>query len=133
MADGDVYEISLDQDYAGQKLTNVMHFTQVGSNGTGSARDSLNILLGSQMQSLWTAFWVDTLTYTQTRCRRVYPTESQAKTRAVGVPGDIVTVGMPPHLCAILRQYGTRSAGRGVGHIKVAGMSVANVNEGRID
>ena len=133
MAANDVYSLSLDSLYNGQNTVNVMHFKQVGADGTGDARNSLNIMFDITLRTLFEPLFTDETTMVQTRARRLFPTETQTLTGALGDPGTETSNGLPPQCCAILRLVGNRGAGRGSGSLKLGQIGEGFVDEGRVD
>lgn len=132
MPDGDVFECSVDQTLAGQNITNVYHFIQVGSDGSGDARSAL--------RDMWNFFYkvkfldcvVTDVALVQARIRRISPTQTQTLTSALTGSGDIGVESLPSQSCAILRCYAIPSGRKGTGHVKLSGIANTLVAAGRI-
>ena len=136
MADGDIYEVNVDQTYAGQNLTNVLHFEQDGTDGTGTARDALEDIWTDNFKVPHLALLVDSLVITQLRIRKLFPTQTQQQILSVAAAGTVVAIGLPPQQCAILGQKAVKGGAkgrRGAGHMKISGVPVAATSNGRVD
>lgn len=133
MPSGDVYSVSIDQTFQSQNLSNVVHFIQVGSDGTGDARDALATVWEAEFKTTLLACMIGDVEIDQLRIRRIHPTTTQAKIEAINEQGSQSGVGMPVGSCAICR-FSTQSSGRkGTGFTKVAGASIDFVQDGRAD
>lgn len=132
MPDGDIYELTVDCTYGGQDIANVHHFVQVGTDGSGSARESLATVWSDEFKPSFLAVVVDVLNVVQLRIRKLFPTQTQQHVQAIGETGDYVETGLPPQQCAILRQHGTRSGRKGTGHMKISGVPITEVDTGRV-
>jgi len=133
MPANDVFELSIDATYNGQQMTNVMHFIQVGTDGTGDARTALLNVWLSFFDPGQRALQVPAVVHSQDRCRRILPTQTQTLIVAnVGV-GLATGNGIPQNQCAILRMYATPAGRKGVGHQKLYGVRDTGVRDGRID
>jgi hypothetical protein len=136
MADGDIFELNIDQTYNGQQMTNVLHFKQDGTDGSGSVLVALGNVWVVNMQSLHLALLVSSLNVDQLRIRKLFPTQTQQFLQAVNLPGDALGDGLPPQQCAILSQQATRGGPggrRGNGHMKVSGVPITAQDSGRIN
>lgn len=133
MPAGDVYESSIDMTFAGQKLTNVIHFVQVGADGTGDPRESVTGILTTDFLPDYQNLVVDSLTFDQVQARRLFPTQTQQWTAASGVVGTQLSDGLPPQSCAILRLYGSRIGNRYVGRQLISGLPTSAVKDGQIN
>lgn len=132
MADGDIYELTVDQTYGGQDISNVHHFVQIGTDGTGGARQALADIWENEFKVAFLALVVDVLNVVQLRVRKLFPTQTQQYIQAIGETGTYVQTGLPPQQCAILRQHGTRSGSKGTGHMKISGVPITEVESGRV-
>jgi len=133
MPANDVFEMSVDQTLDSQNLTNVYHFIQTSSDGTGDARSALNALWTLIWKTLYLATVTGAVNMIQTRVRRLHPVQTQTLITANAGAGGIAAESLPPQSCAILRQYATPLARRGTGHVKISGIDVAASESGRID
>lgn len=132
MPANDVFELSVDAIYNTEGMTNVMHFQQVGADGTGDARDALLAIWLGTFDTSQRACQVDSVVHFQDRCRRVLPTQTQTIQVANSGVGTVVGNGLPTNQCAILRLYGALSGRKGVGHQKMYGVGVAFQLAGRL-
>lgn len=133
MPANDVFEMSVDQTLENQNLTNLYHFIQTSSDGSGDARAAVNALWTLIWKTLYLATVTAAVDMIQTRVRRIQPTQTQTLITANAGAGAIVGEALPPQSCAILRQYATPLARRGTGHVKISGIDVAASESGRID
>lgn len=136
MPDGDIYECNVDQTYNGQNLTNVLHFTQVGTDGTGGARQGLSEVWQNEFQQAHLDLLVEEVVIVQLRIRKLLPTQTQQLIVPIGDPGAVLTDGLPPQQCAILQQKAERGGPkgrRGAGHMKISGVPIGNTDAGRIN
>jgi hypothetical protein len=136
MPDGDIYECNVDQTFNGQNLTNVLHFAQVGTDGTGTAREALADIWEANYQNPHRDLLVPAVEIVQLRIRKVLPTQTQQFFDVLNKPGTAVGDGLPPQQCAILAQKGTRGGPggrRGAGHMKISGVPISAQDEGRIN
>lgn len=136
MPSGDIFECNVDHTYAGQNLTNVLHFLQVGDDGTGSALVAISGIWVTNFKNPHVALLVDSVNIVQLRIRKVQPTQTQQLIFPIGQVGDVVQNGLPPQQCAILEQKGQRGGAkgrRGAGHMKISGVPVTVVDTGRIN
>jgi len=108
MPAGDVYELTVNQAYAVQQISNVHHYVQVGPDGTGDARSALS--------SVWVNFYqvpfLNCLTINVTllaiRVRRLLPIQTQQFFTSIGLLGAVLQDPLPTNQCAILREYANR-------------------------
>lgn len=136
MPSGDIYEVNLDHTYGGQNLTNVLHFQQDGTDGTGTARDALADIWDDNFKAPHKALLVDSVLLVQLRIRQLFPTQTQQQLVTINETGDVMTNGLPPQQCAILSQKGIRGGPkgrRGAGHMKISGVPVGAVDAGRVN
>jgi len=136
MADLDVYECNVDQTYNGQNMTNVLHFVQEGTDGTGGARQAIAAIWDDNFAAPHRAVCVAAVTFVQLRIRRLFPTQTQQFISPVGLVGDVLNDGLPPQQCAILSQKGVRggpTGRRGSGHMKISGVPLTVTDAGRIN
>lgn len=133
MPAGDIYELNVDATLAGQAITNTFHFLQIGGDGTGDGRIACDNIWPASLETSWLASLCTNYFQTNTRVRRIKPTETQALiTNNVGV-GAMVEEALPPQACIILREHATPSGRKGTGHIKISGCPLGDVFEGRIN
>ena len=135
MPDGDIFELNVDQVYNGQNLTNVLHFVQAGTDGSGSVLEALELVWFDEFRALHLAILVDTVEIVQLRARQLFPTQTQQRLLPIGEFGAFAETGLPPQQCAILSQKGERGGPkgrRGAGHMKVSGVPVTVVDTGRV-
>lgn len=132
MPDGDIYELTVDQTFSLQNISNVHHFVQIGTDGSGNAREALGDVWETEFKAAFLALVVADLTVVQLRIRRILPTQTQQFITPIIEDGDVAFNGLPPQQCAILRQLGTRSGRKGTGHMKISGVPVTSVENGRI-
>ena len=133
MPSGDVYSMSVDQTLASQALSNVLHFVQVGSDGTGDARAALYSVFDTSFLDALLGCLVSDVDIVQTRIRRIHPTTTQAKITAVGAPGLLVGNPMPVGSCSIIRFSSESSGRKGTGFSKITGARTIDVRDGRVD
>lgn len=133
MPAGDVYELTLDQIVADQSISNVHHFVQIGSDGTGDPRAAVAAVWASFYNTPYLNLLSTGVTVFQSRTRRVLPTQTQQFTASIFLSGAVVGVPLPTNQCAIMREYATPSGRKGVGHVKLPGVDNVFVNEGRIN
>jgi len=133
MPSGDIYELCVDQTMDGQSICNTYHFLQVGSDGSGDARQAINDIWIYLLEPSYRAAICDSVDIVQARVRRLHPTQTQTLIYSIGTQGGIVTENHPAQTCAILRQHATPLGRRGTGHVKISGVPIANVKNGRID
>jgi len=141
MAAGDIYECVYDAVYGGQQVCSVFHFVQVGSDGAGDARDSVNLMFSEELKTPYLAGLMDTFVSLGTRTRRIKPTETQALTAGFSDTGTHdIGEGLPPNQVAVMRTYGPLlqaipplKGTRGIGRVLVCGLPEEDVNQGRIN
>lgn len=136
MPSGDIFECNVDQTYAGQNMTNVLHFQQVGDDGTGTALVAISGIWVVFFKNLHAALLVDAVNIVQLRIRQVLPIQTQQLIFPIGQQGDVTEGGLPPQQCAILQQKGQRGGvkgRRGAGHMKISGVPDNVVDTGRIN
>ena len=133
MPAGDVYELAVDQTIAGQAITNVYHFKQVGGDGTGDGRNAVDAMWDAVYKATYLAILTDQVTINQYRTRRIHPTTTQTITTATTGDGDVAEEGLPTQSCAILRCSAIPLGRKGTGHVKLAGIPISAVTEGRLD
>jgi len=132
MPANDVFEVSVDAVLNGQNMTNVMHFIQIGADGTGDARTA--------MAGLWTAIFdlplrntqSSSVLHQQTRVRRVLPTQTQTTITAGVNAGTRLVESIPTNQTAILRFYANPFGRRGTGNQRFYGVGTDVVLSGRI-
>lgn len=133
MPAGDIYELNVDQQIAGQDITNVYHFKQIGADGTGDAREAVDAMWDTVFKGAYLACVTDQTTLDQYRVRRISPTTTQSQiTTAVGT-GVETGEGLPTQSCAILRCAALPSGRKGTGHVKISGVLMDFISQGRID
>lgn len=133
MADLDVYQLSTDVDYNNQACTNVLHFLQSGTDGTGDPRQDLTDMFNFVYATLYRGLMVAGVTFVQIRVRRLIATETQTLINTIGSAGTHAGDGMPTHAAALLRQRGgSDSARQGTGGQKIVGVPVTAVSAGRL-
>ena len=132
MPDGDISELNVDATLAGQNVCNVHHFVQVGSDGTGDARTGVADMWIEDFQAVFLDCLSDQFALSQLRARRIQPTQTQSLITAAAGAGDLATEPLPNQSCAILRQHAVPLLRRGTGHVKLSGITVDNVSDGRI-
>ncbi len=140
MAAGDIYECVYDAIYAGQNIASVFHFVQVGTDGAGDARDSVNLMFDTQLKADYLNGLVDTFVSVGTRTRRIKPTETQALSVGFTDAGTDVTTGLSPNQVGVMRTYGPileaippLKGRRGIGRILITGIGEGDVNNGRLN
>jgi len=133
MPDGDIYESSVDGLIASQAVTNVHHSVQIGTDGTGDPRVAVASIWATFFQTAFLNCVVDDYLLTITRTRRLFPTQTQSFVTNVALNGNVVGDPLPTNQCAILRQYGTLTVRKGVGHVKMPGVDDVFVDEGRVN
>jgi len=67
MPAGDIYELSVDAQYNGQNVTNVMHMVQIGADGSGDARVAVNAIWVGVFDAPQRVLQVTSVTHTQRR------------------------------------------------------------------
>lgn len=135
MPDGDIFELNVDHTYNGQNLTNVLHFEQDGTDGSGSNLEALELVWFDNFRVPHKALLVDSVNIVQLRARRLFPTQTQQRLLAINESGDVAEIGLPPQQCAILSQKGERGGPkgrRGAGHMKISGVPITEVDTGRV-
>ena len=132
MPDGDVFELSVDLQNAGQNMVNVHHFEQIGTDGTSSWQIALDAVWNLEFRPKFLAVFVTAVAVVQLRMRRIEPTQTQQTIFPIGDNGDILDVGLPTHSAAIVRQYAEPSGRKGIGQVKVTGVPMLQVDEGRV-
>lgn len=133
MPAGDIYEASYNATYVGQNIASVFHFVQIGSDGAGDARTSVNLMFLNQFETPYLLGLTNGIVSSAIRTRRLFPTQTQAETLALSGVGSVLTDGLPPNQVGILRTYGPLLGRRGIGRIVVTGIPIEDVNEGRIN
>lgn len=136
MPDGDIYECNVDQTYGGQVITNVLHFKQAGTDGTGGARQALAEVWMDNYRTPHRNVLCTQVVIDQLRIRKLLPTQTQQYIHTVNESGLIMEIGLPPQQCAILQQKGERGGPdgrRGAGHMKISGVPNNAVKTGRVD
>lgn len=133
MADQDIFELNVDQRYAGQDVTNVHHFQQQGADGTGPWQTALTSVWSSFYEAVFLNMVINTLEIVQIRLRQLLPTQTQQTISARASFGAIVGDGLPPHCCTLIRQHGEGGTRKGTGGSKITGVPRANVESGRIN
>ncbi len=140
MAEGDIYETTYDLTYAGQNIASVFHFRQLGADGAGDARDSVNVMFVNELLTEYLTGLVDTLVGVGIRTRRILPTETQALSVSNTDTGPDVSAGLPPNQVGVLRTYGPLlqaipplKGTRGIGRILITGIPEADVKFGRLN
>ena len=133
MPANDVFELAVDQLIRAQNITNVYHCIQVGSDGTGDARDAVALWWDEHFKENYLDCVVTDLAMVQTRVRRIQPTQTQTTTTAATGDGDILETALPSQSCAILRTYAVPLARRGTGHVKICGIGISSTGNGAID
>lgn len=132
MPANDIYELSVDAIYGGENMTTVIHWTQIGSDGTGDARSALNEMWVALFDTKQRGCQVGTVVHFQQRIRRLFPTQTQSLIVANSGNGGVSGLGLPTNQCAILRMYGDLSGRRGIGHQKMYGVANQFVRHGRV-
>lgn len=132
MPANDVYELSVDSFYGNENMTTVLHFGQVGSDGTGDPRDALNQVWMASFDAPQRLGQVAGVVHFQQRIRRLLPTQTQSLITPNAGVGTVAGDGLPTNQCAILRMYGVLSGPRGIGHQKLYGIAISMVLEGRV-
>lgn len=132
MPANDIFEVSVDATYNGEAMTNVMHFIQIGADGTGDARSALNSVWVNDFDVAQRNLQVDSVTHFQQRTRRLFPTQTQSFIAANSATGTFIDNGLPTNQCAILRFYGALAGRKGVGHQKLYGVGTTFILQGRI-
>lgn len=133
MAADDTFSVSCDLTYNGQNCVNVLHFKQIGSDGTGVAMASLETVWDTIYKTLYRGLMVITVNVVQVRVRRLAAVESQSTITAVGLAGTHSGQGMPTHSAALLRQRGSSTDPRkGTGGQKIVGVPRSIVEAGRL-
>jgi hypothetical protein len=133
MPAGDIYEASYNATYVGQNIATVFHFVQIGADGAGDARDSVNLMFANQFEAAILTGLTDGVVSTAIRSRRLFPTQTQALTLALAAAGTVLNPGLPPNQVGILRTYGPLLGRRGIGRVTVTGIPTEDVNEGRLN
>lgn len=132
MPSGDIYEVNVDATLAGQNVCNVHHFKQIGSDGSGDARTAVANMWNTHFKPEFLLCLTDQFAMTQYRVRRIEPTETQSLITATTGTGALAAEPLPNQSCAILRQLAVPLLRRGTGHVKMSGITIGNVSEGRI-
>lgn len=132
MAADDVFAVSLDTQYNGQNCVNVLHFIQIGADGTGTWQAALLSVWEDNFKVPWIALMVGGVNIVQVRMRRLIPTQTQQTITNIGTVGAHTGAGMPTHAAALLRQRGLTTDEKGTGGQKIVGVPVTEVANGRI-
>ena len=132
MPANDIYELSVDAVYGSENMTTVLHWLQVGSDGTGDPRDALNQIWVASFDAPQRLSQVVGVVHFQQRVRRLFPTQTQSLITANAGVGTMAGDGLPTNQCAILRMYGVLSGPRGIGHQKLYGIPTSLVLRGRV-
>jgi len=132
MPANDIMELTVDQTYAGQNITNVHHFQQLGPDGTDIWQIALKSIWTALFEPAFLAMVIDTLEVIQIKLRRLLPIQTQQSIFARGTFGTIAGDGLPPHAATLVRQYGEGADRKGTGGSKIAGVPEAAIEEGRI-
>ncbi len=133
MSANDIYEAVVDATYAGQNIATVLHFTQVGGDGSGDPRDSIGLMFTTVFETAMVDGLNDNLSLVALRTRRIFPSETQATTLVLTGVGNVVPQGLPPNQVAVIRTYGNLTGRRGIGRILVSGIPEEDVIKGRLN
>jgi len=132
MPANDVFELTVDMTHNGQNLANVHHFTQIGGDGTGTWQDALKQIWIDSYRAALKAMMVTAVNIVQIKVRRLFPTQTQSTTTAIGEAGDIIGVGLPTHAAVLLRQRGFPTGRKGTGGVKICGVPIGAQTAGRL-
>lgn len=133
MPANDIYESTYDLTYVGQNIATVFHFVQIGADGAGDARDSVNLMFENQLVTPYLQGLTTLLVSSGVRTRLIRPTQTQARTRLFSTTGDAAEPALPPNQVGVIRTYGPLLGRRGIGRIFVCGILEADVNDGRLN
>ncbi len=135
MPNNDVFELNVDHTYNGQNLTNVLHFRQSGTDGSGSVLEALELVWFDNFRGPHKDLLVVDVNIVQLRARQLFPVQTQQRLLPINETGTISEIGLPPQQCAILSQKAERGGPkgrRGAGHMKISGVPVTEVDTGRV-
>jgi hypothetical protein len=119
--------------FNGQNVTNVQHFTQVGDDGTGDARNAIAQIWDDDFRVTLKAVLNGTVNIVQTRIRRIQPTQTQQLITAIGELGDGSGPAYPTGSCVIIRLMSISSGRKGTGGVKICGMNNTDIALGRLN
>lgn len=133
MASGDIYQCTCEMDFNNQAIVNVYHFLQIGADGTGDPRAALATIWEDNFEAPFLALISEQVTVDSLRIRRILPTQTQSFFRAIAEIGDIIGQPLPTNQVAVLRLYGVRAAGKGIGNMRIPGVDNVFVDEGQVN
>ena len=140
MAEDDIYETTFDLTYAGQNIASVFHFKQLGDDGAGDARDSINLMFVNEFLTEYLEGLSDQLVAVGLRTRKILPDETQALTVSNTDTGTVTGQGLPPNQVGIIREYGPLLQAipplrgtRGIGRVLISGIPEEDVKFGRLN
>jgi hypothetical protein len=140
MPAGDIYECVYDLTYGGQNIASVFHFVQIGTDGAGDPRTSVNLMFLNEFKTQYLFGLVDGLVGVGIRTRRIKPTETQALSASTTTAGNLAVPGLPPNQVGIMRTYGPILRAippllgtRGIGRIMIPAIPEEDVEAGRLN
>jgi len=128
----DIFELGVDMTHAGQNVSNVHHFKQIGADGTGTWQDALLQIWQDNYKALLKALMVTAVEIIQVKVRKLFPTQTQQQALAVAENGTVLDTGLPPHAAALVRQRAIPTGRKGTGGVKIVGVPTQEVEDGRI-
>ncbi len=132
MPANDIFELQVNMTHSGQNVTNVHHFIQVGVDGTGTWQDALKQIWLDNYKDILRALMVVAVNIVEIKLRKLFPVQTQQTASNIGEAGLVLTTGMPTHAAALIRQRATPSGRKGTGGVKICGVPIAEVDEGKI-
>ena len=132
MADGEVFEANVNWSLGVQQFTNVLHFRQVGSDGTGDAREGLIRAIESGIEFFWLGAIASDTILVSYAVRKLFPIQTQQFIKAKNIPGTGNEDAIAPNIAALIAFYGQMEGRKGVGRVYVSGIEEDHVSGGSL-
>ena len=133
MPNGDVLEVNVNWNQEIQTFTNVLHYRQVGADGTGDVRQALVDAIQSGVQTEWLAAVSEDVTLLGYAARKLYPVQTQQLDVPINAPGTDVADAMTPNIACVIALYAQIEGRKGVGRVYVSGVPEDGISFGNIN